>query len=94
MAVALDTAAIVRDLEAANMDRRQAEAVAAACHKAATAARPVTPEQLDAALAKLETRLTWRLLGFMAALLAVHGGLIIAAVAILGVLIRWPAPPA
>lgn len=49
------------------MDRRQAEAVAAACHRAATAAQHVTPDQLDAALAKLETRLTWRLIGFMVA---------------------------
>ena len=57
MPAELDTAAIVRDLEAADMDRRQAEAVAAACHKAATAAQPVTPDQLDAALAKLEARM-------------------------------------
>lgn len=39
------------------MDRRQAEAVAAACHRAATAAQPVTPDQSDAALANLEARL-------------------------------------
>ena len=83
MSTAFDTAAIVRALEAAHMDRRQAEAVAAACHEAATAAQPVTPDLLDAALATLETRMTWRLLGFMAALLAVHGGMIVAAVAMI-----------
>ncbi len=53
----LDTAAVVRDLEAADMDRRQAEAVAAACHRAATAAQPITLDRLDAALAKLEARM-------------------------------------
>ena len=76
MSAVLDTAAIVRDLEAANMDRTQAEAVAAARHKAATAAQPVTPEQLDGALAKLEARMTWR----MVSALAAQGALVIAAV--------------
>jgi len=72
MPAELDTAAIVRDLEASNMDRRQAEAVAAACHKAATAAQPVTPDQLEAALAKLEARMIrWML---------VVGGAVVAAV--------------
>ena len=80
MAAAFDTAAIVRDLEAADMDRRQAEAVAAACHKAATAAQPVTPEQLEAALAKLEVRLVRWMVSAGIAALAVQAALVIAAV--------------
>jgi len=72
MPAELDTAAIVHGLEASNMDRRQAEAVAAACHKAATAAQPVTPDRLEAALAKLEARMIrWML---------VVGGAVVAAV--------------
>ncbi len=63
MGAAFDTAATVRELEAAGLKREQAEAIAAACHKAADAAEPVTRPELDAALAKLETRLTMRIIG-------------------------------
>ena len=53
------------------MDRRQAEVEAAACHKAATPAQPVTPDQLDAALTTLESRMIrWML---------VIGGAVVAA---------------
>ncbi len=66
------SAAMVRDPEAANMDRRPPEAVAAARHRAATAAQPLTPDRRDAALAKLEARMTrWMLVIAGAAVAAV-----------------------
>lgn len=90
MPAAFDTAAIVRDLEAADMDRRQAEAIAAACHKAATAAQPVTPAQMDAGLAALETRLTNRLYAVAGAII---GAVVASAVALaVAVLQALPGP--
>ena len=61
-----DALAVARDLEAAGIERRQAEATADACQRAAGAGAPVTRPEPEAAL---ETRMTWRLLGGMAAMI-------------------------
>ncbi len=71
MATDFNAAAIVRDLEAADMGRRQAEVVTAACHRIATVAQPPTPARLDAALAKLEARLIRSMLVIAGAVVAV-----------------------
>ncbi len=77
MSTVFDTATTVRELEAAGMDRSQAEVVAAACRKASEAGDPVTrPEldsavaQLESALAQLETRLVRWVLAIGAAIVA------------------------
>ncbi|MDE0696520.1 MAG: hypothetical protein OXH76_11900 [Boseongicola sp.] len=77
MSGAFDTAAAVRELEAAGMDRVQAEAVAAACRKASDAGEPVTrpgldvaTAQLESAMAQLETRLVRWVLAVGAAIVA------------------------
>ncbi|MXY40279.1 MAG: hypothetical protein F4027_01905 [Rhodospirillaceae bacterium] len=64
-----DALAVARDLEAAGIERRQAEAMADACQRAAGAGAPVTRPELEAALAALEARMTWRLFGGMAAMI-------------------------
>ena len=65
-----DTAATVRALEDAGLERKQAEAIATACREAAEVAEPVTQAGLDAALAQLETKLTWRLVYVAAVVVA------------------------
>ena len=70
MSTAFDTAATVRELEAAGMDRGQAEVVAAACRKVSEAGEPVTRPELDAALAQLKTRLVRWVLAIGAAIVA------------------------
>ena len=70
MGSAIDTATTVRELEAAGMDRSQAEVVAAACRKASEAEEPVTRPELDAALAQLESRLVRWVLAIGAAIVA------------------------
>ena len=63
-----DTLATVRELEAAGLERATAEAIAANIARAA--GEHVTRTDLDAALAKLETRLTWRMLAVGGAVVA------------------------
>lgn len=70
MSTAFDSAATVRELEAAGLDRVQAEVVAAACRKASEAVEPVTCPELDAALVQLETRLVRWILAIGAAIVA------------------------
>ena len=70
MATVFDTAATVRALEDAGLERKQAEAIATACREAAEGAEPVTQSSLDAALAQLETKLTWRLISVAAVVVA------------------------
>lgn len=70
MSSAFDTATTVRELEAAGMDRSQAEIVAAACRKVSEAGEPVTRPELDAALAQLESRLERWVLAIGAAIVA------------------------
>ena len=70
MATVFDTAATVRALEDAGLERQQAEAIATACREAAEGAEPVTQSGLDAALAQMETKLTVRLVGVAALVVA------------------------
>ena len=70
MATVFDTAATVRALKDAGLERPQAEAIATACRKAAEVAEPVTQAGLDAAVSQLETRLTWRLIYVAAVVVA------------------------
>ena len=58
-AAAFDTLTTARELEAAGVERRQAEAHAEALRRA-----------VSADLAALEARLTWRLVGIAAAIVA------------------------
>ena len=53
MSETFDTAATVRELTDAGMDRKQAEAVAAACRKAFEAGRAAKNRDLDAAIEDL-----------------------------------------
>ena len=70
-----DSLTIARQLTAAGIDRGHADALADAIRQAAEHGEHVTPERLDAALAGLETRLTWRFAGAMLAqTLATIGG--------------------
>lgn len=87
--VDFDTLAAARRMEDAGMERDHAAAVAEAVRDAAERAAAAAIADRDAlatkgdlrdGLATLESRLTWRLLGFMAAMLGVHGGIVIAAV--------------
>ena len=72
-----DTLTAARDLEAAGVERRQAEAIASAIRNGQ--GDLATKADLEAGLATLESRLVrW------------GAGLAGAAVIILGVLIRWP----
>ena len=74
-----DTLTAARDLEAAGIERRQAEAIAEGMREAADAAAGADREALAtktdlaevrADLAALEARLTWRLVGIAAAIVA------------------------
>ena len=72
-----DTLTAARDLEAAGLDRRQAEVIASAIRNGQ--GELVTSDHLDAKLADLENRLVkWAV--------ALAGAVVI----ILGFLIRWP----
>ena len=77
--VTFDTLTTARDLEAAGVERRQAEAHAEALRRAVSADRDEfatkadlagVRDELRADLAALEARLTWRLLGIAAAIVA------------------------
>ena len=67
-ATTFDALAAARRLEAAGFPRDQAEATAAELRAAAGAGidRLVTKDDLDVTVAKLESRLVWRLLGGVA----------------------------
>lgn len=75
-----DALATARHLEGAGMDRVQAEAVAEACREAASAggdvatkadlAAAIAPLATKAELSALETRLTWRMVGIAALIIA------------------------
>ena len=71
-AIAFDTLAASRDLEAAGMERRQAEAVAEVTAQAAGAGRGelATKADLAAGLARLEARMYLALVGVIFAILA------------------------
>ncbi len=66
---AFDTHATVRALQEAGLSSEQAEAVTEAIGSAVTGAG-VTRDYLDARLAELETRLTWRMFAVVGGLLA------------------------
>ena len=66
---AFDTHATVRSLEEAGLSSEQAEAVTEAIGSAVAGAG-VTRDYLDARLAELETRLTWRMFAVVGGLLA------------------------
>lgn len=68
-AASFDTLAAARSMEKAGLERSQAEAIAAAI--AGNGGDLVTRAGLTAALAALETRLTWRLVAAIAAMNAV-----------------------
>ena len=76
MAPQFDTLAVLKELEDAGIDRKQARAMAARLHVAADADKPVTRPELEAALAAREARIVWRLTGAMVAV----AGLAVAAV--------------
>ena len=76
MASSFDTLAAAEAIENAGADSRLAKVIASQLRVASDAGEPVTRAELDAALAALEARLTWRLIGAMVAL----AGVIIAAV--------------
>lgn len=65
-----DTHAAVRALEDAGLTSEQAEAVTEAIGTAVKSADVVTRDYLDARLAELETRLTWRMFAVVGGLLA------------------------
>ena len=63
-----DTLSAARKLEAAGVERRQADAHAEALREAVSADRDELATKAD--LAALEARLTWRLVGIAAAIVA------------------------
>ena len=70
-----DTLTTARELEAAGIERRQAEAIAEGMRRAVGADRDELATKADLAdvradLAALEARLTWRLVGIAAAIVA------------------------
>ena len=76
---AFDTLTTARELEAAGVERRQAEAIAEGMRRAVSADRDALAtkadlagirDELRAAIAALEARLTWRLVGIAAAIVA------------------------
>ena len=67
-AAAFDTLATARELEAAGIERRQAEAIAEGMRRAVSADRDALATKTD--LAALEARLTWRLVGIATAIVA------------------------
>ena len=80
MTAAFDTLAAAEALQDAGIDPKKARAIVATARAAAGAGRDslATKAELRAALAALETRLTWRMTGIVAALLAAQGALIVA----------------
>ena len=70
--VTFDTYAAAKRLRDAGFDERQAEAAVSMVRDAAGADREqlATKADLDAKLAALEARLTWRLVGIAAAIVA------------------------
>ena len=79
-----DTLSAARELEAAGIERRQAEAIAGAIHNGQ--GDLVTKDHLDAKLAELEARLIERGNRLVKWAVALAGAVVI----ILGVLIRFP----
>ena len=73
-ATAFDTLGIVRDLEAAGVERRQAEAHAEAVAKAANAGHGELATKTD--MAELETRLTVRFVGIAVGIVIAVVGLL------------------
>ena len=80
MTAAFDTLAAAEALQDAGIDPKKAKAIVATARDAAGAGRDslATKAELRAELAALETRLTWRMVGVMAVLLAAQGALIVA----------------
>ena len=74
MTTDFDTLAATHRLEAAGMDRKQAEAVAETARGAALAGQPVTRAELEAALAALKADVTVR----MYTAVGIGAGLIVA----------------
>ena len=71
-----DTHTIARTLTDAGIDPKHADAITDAVRQAAEHSEHVTPEHLDAALAALEARLTWRFAGaILAQTIAMLGGM-------------------
>ena len=77
---AFDTLAAAEALQNAGIDPEPAKAIVATVRTAAGAGRDelATKADLKAELAALEARLTWRMVGIVAALLAAQGALIVA----------------
>ena len=74
-----DALAAAQSLESAGMERRQAEAVAAACREAAGAGRPVAATKADAEAVRTDlTTLTWRFFGALTVHLLATAGLLVA----------------
>ncbi len=79
-----DTLTAARGLEDAGMDSKQAAAVTATIRAAVAEDGLVTRSDLDAALAKLEARMTRTLYGVAAALLAGQLAAVLALLRLLG----------
>ena len=79
-----DTLTAARGLEDAGMDAKQAAAVTATIRNAVAEDGLVTRSDLDAALAKLEARMTRTLYGVAAALLAGQLAAVLALLRLLG----------
>ena len=72
-----DTHTIARTLTDAGIDPKHAVAITDAVRQAAEHSEHVTPEHLDAALAALEVRLTWRFAGaILAQTITMLGGMV------------------
>ena len=83
MIAAFDTLAVAEALQDAGIEPEKAKAIVATARDAAGAGRDSLATKADIAalradMAALETRLTWRMVGVMAALLAAQGTLIVA----------------
>ena len=87
MTAAFDTLAAAEALQDAGIEPKRAKAIVAVARNAAGAGRDELATKADlgelraefkADLAALEARLTWRMVGIVAALLAAQGALIVA----------------
>ena len=80
MVAAFDTLAAAEALQDAGIEPKRAKAIVAVASNAAGMGRDrlATKAELRAELAALESRLTWRMVGIVAALLAAQGALIVA----------------
>ena len=87
MTAAFDTLAAAEALQDAGIEPKRAKAIGAVARNAAGAGRDELATKADpgeiraefkADLAALEARLTWRMVGIVAALLAAQGALIVA----------------